>query len=68
MKLKLDLKIMIGVLTIVAALGGFYYTTQIRLDTLEETSKHSHQINHDVMVLQEQVQQLKKRIKRLEDR
>ena len=35
MKLKLDIKLMIGILTIAAALGGFYYTTQMRLDRLE---------------------------------
>ncbi len=32
MKLNLDIKLIIGILTIATALGGFYYTTQMRLD------------------------------------
>jgi hypothetical protein len=34
--MKLDVKTLITLLTIAATLGGFYYTTQIRLDTLEQ--------------------------------
>ena len=34
--MKLDAKTLIPILSIVALLGGFYYTTQLRLDTLEE--------------------------------
>jgi hypothetical protein len=35
-KMKLDLKTLIGMLTLAATLGGFYYTTQSRLDSLEK--------------------------------
>ena len=34
--MKLDIKTIITVLGIAATLGGFYYTTQLRLDDLEE--------------------------------
>ena len=34
--MKLDIKTLITLLTIAAVLGGFYYTTQIRLDSLEQ--------------------------------
>ena len=34
--MKLDIKTLITLLTIAATLGGFYYTTQVRLDNLEQ--------------------------------
>ena len=34
--MKLDIKTVITLLTIAAALGGFYYTTNLRLDSLED--------------------------------
>ena len=34
--LKLDIRLALTLATIMAALGGFYYTTQLRLDRLEE--------------------------------
>jgi len=34
--MKLDFKTLITLLTIAATLGGFYYTTQARLDSLEQ--------------------------------
>jgi hypothetical protein len=34
--MKLDIKTLITLLTIAATLGGFYYTTQARLDSLEQ--------------------------------
>ena len=36
MDLKFDIKTLIVILTISATLGGFYYTTQSRLDSLEQ--------------------------------
>ena len=36
MDIKLDIKTLIAILTIAATLGGFYYTTQTRLDSLEQ--------------------------------
>ena len=33
--MKLDIKTLINLLTLAATLGGFYYTTQSRLDNLE---------------------------------
>jgi hypothetical protein len=46
--MKLDIKTLITLLTIAATLGGFYYSTQTRLDSLED-----------------QVETLKKQVKRI---
>ncbi len=61
----LDLKMVITILTIVIGLAGFYYTTELRLDRLEASSA-SVQPNADVESLKNQVQSLKKRVKKLE--
>lgn len=42
---NLDIKTLIALLTIAATLGGFYYTTQNRLDSLEtEVTKLQKQV------------------------
>jgi uncharacterized protein YneF (UPF0154 family) len=48
MDLKLNIKTLIALLTIAATLGGFYYSTQSRIDDLES----------EVTVLQKQVKRL----------
>ena len=35
-KMKLDIKTLITIVTFAATMGGFYYTTQLRLNHLEE--------------------------------
>ena len=35
-KMKLDIKTIIMIVTFAATLGGFYYSTQLRLDHLED--------------------------------
>ena len=43
--MKIDIKTLITLLTIAAVLGGFYYTTQDRLDNLEtEVTKLQKQV------------------------
>ena len=37
MKINLDLKTLITIVTFAAMIGGFYYTTQSRLDDLESS-------------------------------
>jgi len=51
--MKLDIKTLITLFTIAATLGGFYYSTQLRLDSLEE----------DVVKLQKQVKRLARQVK-----
>ena len=51
MKIDLDLKTLITIVAFAAGIGGFYYTTQSRLDSLEI----------DVVQLQKQI----KRVTRL---
>ena len=35
--MKLDIKTVITIVAFAATMGGFYYTTQLRLDNLEES-------------------------------
>tara|TARA_R100000808_G_scaffold15037_1_gene35108 strand:- start:541 stop:708 length:168 start_codon:yes stop_codon:yes gene_type:complete len=51
MDLKLDIKTLITLLTIAATLGGFYYSTQSRIDDLE----------NEVTVLKKQVKKLSRK-------
>ncbi len=49
--MKIDIKTLITLLTLAAALGGFYYTTQDRLDHLEENiSKLEKKVNRLVRI------------------
>lgn len=48
---KLDIKTLITIVTFAATMGGFYYSTQLRLDSLEE----------DVVAVEKQIKQLKRR-------
>ena len=51
---NLDIKTLITLLTIATTLGGFYYTTQSRLDILES----------DVIKLQKQVKKITRQSKK----
>ncbi len=48
--MKLDIKTLITIVTFAATMGGFYYSTQLRLDHLEE----------NVASVEKQIKQLKK--------
>ena len=52
--MKLDTKTLITLLTIATTLGGFYYSTQLRLDGLDE----------EVSQLERQVKRLSRQIKK----
>ena len=65
--LNLDIKLLITLLAIVAGLGGFYYTTQMRLDRLENAIEQK-QPSGEVEGLKQQIKALRKRVKRLENR
>ena len=51
--MKLDIKTVITLCTFVATLAGFYYSTQIRLDNLEE----------EVSQVEKQVKRLTRQLK-----
>ena len=51
--MKLDIKTVITLCTFVATLAGFYYSTQIRLDNLEE----------EVVQIEKQVKRLTRQLK-----
>jgi len=67
MNLKLDVKLLLTLLIIVSTLGGFYYTTQLRLDLLEKTIGEQQEVVSEVNALKKQVVRLHKKITRLED-
>ena len=67
MNFKIDIKLLITLLVMAMTIGGFYYTTQLRLDTLE-TSVEEYQSSDELRQLKKQVQNLSKRIKRLENK
>ena len=67
MDFKIDVKLLITLLVMAMTIGGFYYTTQLRLDTLE-ISVEEYQSNDELKQLKKQVQNLSKRIKRLENK
>jgi hypothetical protein len=67
MNFKIDIKLLITLLILATTIGGFYYTTQLRLDTLE-ISVEEYQSSGELRQLKKQVQNLSKRIKRLENK
>ena len=54
--MKLDIKVLITVITFAATMGGFYYTTQLRLDSLESSVE---KIEKQIKVLKKQKRQRK---------
>ena len=52
--MKVDIKLMISIITFAATMGGFYYSTQLRLDGLEEKTSS----------IEKQIKQLKKKNKK----
>ena len=42
MKAEIDIKTMIAIVAAVSVLGGFYYTTQMRLDNIEKEIDQLH--------------------------
>tara|TARA_R110002110_G_scaffold131470_2_gene312336 strand:+ start:131 stop:334 length:204 start_codon:yes stop_codon:yes gene_type:complete len=67
MDFKIDIKLLITLLIMATTIGGFYYTTQLRLDTLE-TSVEECQSGDELKQLKKQLQNLTKRFKRLESK
>ena len=53
--MKLDIKTLITIITFAATMGGFYYSTQIRLDQLEDK----------VTGIEKQIKQIKKAKRKL---
>jgi len=56
--MKLDIKTLITVVTFAATMGGFYYSTQMRLDHLEAS----------VTTVEKQIKQLKRQKKRVKNK
>lgn len=67
MGFKIDIKLALTLAAVIAGVGGFYYTTQMRLDSLEEKVEQSGP-NQELTVLKKQVKRLAKRVKKLEEK
>tara|TARA_R110000824_G_scaffold159184_3_gene333406 strand:+ start:2102 stop:2308 length:207 start_codon:yes stop_codon:yes gene_type:complete len=65
MDFKIDIKLLITLLIFATTLGGFYYTTQLRLDSLE-TEVAQCNSSEPVNQLKKKIQNLAKRIKKIE--
>jgi len=50
--MKLDVKALITIVTFAATMGGFYYSTQLRLDSLEE----------NVSAVEKKIKQIKRKL------
>ena len=64
--IKLDIKLLLTLGALLAALGGFYYTTEMRLDNLEAAVDHHS--GEKVENLKKQINALRKRVKKLENK
>ena len=58
----MDIKMLLSIGAVLTVLGGFYYTTQLRLERLEET-----ELSQDLSDVKKEITQLKKRVKKLEN-
>ena len=67
MNLKMDIKLLITILVIATGLGGFYYTTNMRLDNLEAKIEKVNS-NDKIDNLAKQIKALRKRVKKLENK
>ena len=65
MNFKIDIKLLITFLALAVAFGGFYYTTQMRLDRVEMALE---QPAHECKALKKQMQNISKRVKKLENK
>lgn len=54
--MKIDIKTLITLFTFAATMGGFYYTTQLRLDSLEASVE---KVEKQIKVLKKQKRQRK---------
>jgi hypothetical protein len=61
----MDIKTLIAIGGIVALMGGFYYSTQHRLDTLESQIGA---VSHKLVVQQGEVRKLRKQIRNKENK
>ena len=69
MKLNLDIKSLVLIITTACVLGGFYYTTILRLDSLEtkcsECKNLYHSVIDKVVVLEKEVIRLRRQVKKM---
>ena len=63
----MDIKLLITILVIATGLGGFYYTTNMRLDNLEAKIEKVNS-NDKINDLAKQIKALRRRVKKLENK
>lgn len=69
MNINLDIKSLILIITTACVLGGFYYTTVLRLNSLElkcsECKNLHHSVVNKVVVLEKEVNKLQRQVRNL---
>jgi len=63
MDFKIDFKTLLTISVIVASLGGFYYTTQLRLDSLENSVAEIHELKSEVNAVKKELLKFSRKIR-----
>ena len=64
MDFKIDFKTLLTISVIVASLGGFYYTTQLRLDSLENSVAEIHELKSEVNAVKKELLKFSRKIRK----
>ena len=67
MDFKIDFKTLLTVSVIVASLGGFYYTTQLRLDSLEDSVTELRELKGEVSAVKKELLKLSRKVRKLNE-
>ena len=59
--IKLDIKLILTVIICIGSLGGFYYTTNLKLETLEVKVIKLEEQSESIIRLEERVKQIQKK-------
>ena len=67
MDFKIDFKTLLTVSVIVASLGGFYYTTQLRLDSLEDSVTELRELRGEVNAVKKELLKISRKLRKLNE-
>tara|TARA_R110000824_G_scaffold215226_1_gene401450 strand:- start:122 stop:325 length:204 start_codon:yes stop_codon:yes gene_type:complete len=67
MDFKIDFKTLLTISVIVASLGGFYYTTQLRLDSLEDSVTELRELRGEVNAVKKELLKISRKLRKLNE-
>ena len=67
MDFKIDFKTLLTISVIIASLGGFYYTTQLRLDSLEDSVTELRELKGEVNAVKKELLKLSRKVRKLNE-